>query len=456
MAATNPCRLEAIFNSAVDYAIVATDCDGRITDWSEGAHRILGWTAKEACGEDIDLFFTPKDRAEGRSRLEMTQTRMTGHSSDERWHVRKDGERFWASGEMMPLIMPDGMAAGFVKVLRDRTQQRLDAERLRDRDQILLRNEERLQMALNASGAVGLWDWSEETDRLHGDAQFARLYGLDPARAADGITLEEHYRYVVPDDLPQLREKVQRLLEQGGEFLAEYRVAVPGEPLRWLECKGRVVRDGDRAARRFSGTTVDITARKQAEQLKHLLMEELSHRVKNMFTMVQAIVAQTLRSADGSLVDRLTGRLIALSRAHEILMQTNWNAADLSALIVQALQIDSENAHFDLDGPPMAIGARAALSLSLLLHEMATNAIKYGALSVPGGIVRLQWEIKDEQFCLRWIEEGGPPAREPARKGFGSRLIAMGIAGAQQATLDYGEPGLRAEFRANMATMSED
>lgn len=456
MTAHEPCRFEAIFNSAVDYAIVVTDRDARITEWNEGACRILGWTATEAHGQDIDLIFTAEDRTEGLSRLEMAQAMLAGHGPDERWHVRKGGERFWASGEMMPLCVGDGVVIGFVKMLRDRTQQRRDDERIRDREQALLRNDERLRMALNASGAVGLWDWSAETGLLHGDAHFARLYGLDPAHAAAGITLEEHQRHVYPEDLPLLREKVQQVFDHGRDFLVDYRVAVPGEPLRWLECKGLIVRDGDGGPRRFSGTTVDITARKQAEQLKHLLMEELSHRVKNMFTMVQAIVFQTLRGADGSLVDRLVGRLTTLSRAHDILMQSSWIGADVAVLAGQALQLDPERPRFQLDGPSMQIGARAALSLSLLLHEMTTNATKYGALSVPGGSVRLEWRSDAEQFCMRWIEQGGPPARPPCRKGFGSRLIEMGIAGARQARLDYGEQGLRAEFRADMAMIGED
>jgi PAS domain S-box-containing protein len=454
MTASDLPHLRAIFDSAVDYAIIATDREGRITDWNEGANRILGWTATEACGEDIDVIFTAEDQAEGLSRLEMIMAMAAGRGPDERWHVRKSGERFWASGEMMPL-QSDGTMVGFVKILRDRTAERLENERLRDREQALLRNDERLQIALEASGAVGLWDWDVETGLLHGDAHFARLYGLDPAQATAGITIEEHHAFVVSQDLPLLRDQLREVFDYGRDFLVEYRVQVPGEPLRWVECKGRMVRDPNGKPQRFSGTTVDITARKQAEQLKHLLMEELSHRVKNMFAMVQAIVFQTLRGADGPLLDRLVGRLTALSRAHDILMQTSWSATDLSTLIGQILRLEPERSCFVLDGPPMDIGERAALSLSLLLHEMTTNAIKYGALSVPDGKVRLEWETKDGQFCFRWIEEGGPPAEPPRRTGFGSRLISMGIAGARHAVLDYGKKGLRAEFCTDLTMLGE-
>lgn len=456
MAMTDPGRFEAIFNSAVDYAIVATDRNGRITEWNEGARRVLGWTGEEARGQDIDLFFTIEDRIEGISRKEMENALRSGQGPDERWHIRKDGARFWASGEMMPLRAPDGTVQGFLKLLRDRTEQRLAAERQWKVELSLKLNDERQQSALNASGMVGLWDWMADTELLHGDAQLARLYGIDPEVAAAGITLDEHHRHVVAEDLDGLRERIAAAIEHGEAFEAEYRIAVPGEPLRWVECRGRIVTDGAGRPVRFSGTAIDITHRKDAEQLRLLLMEEMSHRVKNMFAMVQAIVFQTLRGADGALTNRLVGRLTALSRTHDLLMQASWSAADLKTLIAQVLKLDGESERFVLDGPEMAIGARAALSLSLLLHEMATNAVKYGALSVPGGIVRLRWWVEDGCFHLGWTEQGGPPAHPPKRQGFGSRLIALGIAGAHHAALDYGKEGLRAEFRADLAMVRED
>ncbi|MEO8716277.1 MAG: PAS domain S-box protein [Acetobacteraceae bacterium] len=124
-------RHRAIFGSAVDFAIVATDLDGRVTDWNAGAEHIFGWSAEEIRGEPIDRIFTPEDRAEGRSGLEMRGAVEKGRNNDERWHVRKEGSRFWASGEMMPLLGDNGAHLGFLKILRDRTEQRLDAEQRR-------------------------------------------------------------------------------------------------------------------------------------------------------------------------------------------------------------------------------------------------------------------------------------------------------------------------------------
>jgi len=435
-------RFEAVFNSAVDYAIVVMNKDGRITDWNEGAVRILGWTREEICGRDLEAFFTPEDRLAGIADKEMESARTVGRSIDERWHLRKTGERFWASGEMMPLRGSDGELQGYVKMLRDRTEARLA--------------DERLEMALTASGAVGLWDWMVDSDLLHGDAHFARLYGLDEAQAKAGLTEAEYQRYVVAEDLGSLRARIREVFDAGADFLVEYWLNIPGEALRWVECKGRMVHDQNGRPIRFSGTAIDVTDRKTHEEQRHLLMQELSHRVKNTLAMVQSVAFQTLRGTDQAISLALQSRLAALSRAHEVLVQTSWSSTSLAELLERVLRLEAEGERFRLDGPDLVVGSRAALSLSLLLHELATNAVKYGALSVPGGTVAVTWGTEGDGFALSWQEEGGPPARPSSRIGFGSRLIGMGIAGARHAELDYAEEGLRAVFRCPRVALEQD
>ena len=251
-------RYRAVFESIVDYAIVVMDLDGRVIDWNAGAEKILGWTVEEMRGRPADVFFTPEDRDAGISAREMHSAMTVGTGNDERWHLRKGGERFFALGVMMVLRDGAGAATGFVKVLRDRTEQRLAEERLRQ-------SEERLQMALTASGGVGLWDWMVDTDLLHGDAQFARLYGLDAEEVAAGVTMERYQTFVVPDDIAPLRAAIRDTFDHGADFLVEYRLAVPGRPLRWIECRGSLVHDEAGVPLRFSGTVVDVSARKVAE-----------------------------------------------------------------------------------------------------------------------------------------------------------------------------------------------
>ncbi len=159
----------AIFESAVDFAIIATDRDGRITDWNTGAERILGWSAAEMRGEPASRFFTPEDRAEDRAGFEMRRSLEAGHAADERWHMKKDGSRFWASGEMMPLRGEDGAHLGFLKILRDRTEQRRTEDALRA-------SEERLLLALEAGG-LGAWELDLANDRAVRSPRHDAIFG---------------------------------------------------------------------------------------------------------------------------------------------------------------------------------------------------------------------------------------------------------------------------------------
>ena len=220
---------------------------------------------------------------------------------------------------MMPLRGPDGELQGYVKMLRDRTDARLA--------------DERLEMALTASGVVGLWDWIVDTDLLHGDAHFARLYGLDEAQTKAGLTMEEYQAHVVEEDIAPLRARIREVFDAGADFLVEYRLTIPGERLRWVECKGRMIHNQQGQPVRFSGTAVDITERKDHDEQRQLLMHELSHRVKNTFAMVQSVAFQTLRGTDQAVSMALQSRLAALSRAHEVLIQTSWSSTSLAELM---------------------------------------------------------------------------------------------------------------------------
>ncbi|WP_298961146.1 GAF domain-containing protein [uncultured Methylobacterium sp.] len=193
-------------------------------------------------------------------------------------------------------------------------------------------------------------------------------------------------------------------------------------------------------------------ARARAEERQDLLNHELSHRLKNTLAVVQSIASQTLRSVpERDPVVAFEQRIITLARAHDILLQDAWSATSLRAVAIKVLEPHAALDRFDLDGPDIGLSPPAVLSLSLLLHELATNAAKYGALSVEGGQVHLTWSVlagSEARLEVRWRETGGPPAIEPKRHGFGSRLIRTGLVGNRDATLDYTSAGLAASFRA--------
>jgi two-component sensor histidine kinase/PAS domain-containing protein len=191
------------------------------------------------------------------------------------------------------------------------------------------------------------------------------------------------------------------------------------------------IRDG---AGRLQGAVcaaVDVTERKRQEQHRELLVNELNHRVKNTLTTVQSFAMQTLRNAT-SLVDgreALEARLIALSKAHDVLVRENWEAAGLHEIVAEALAgyaaVAGERLQFN--GLDIRVRPKAALALSIALHELATNAVKYGALSNNTGQVEISWTA-DSPFQLRWEEIDGPAVAPPARRGFGSRMIEQGLA----------------------------
>jgi two-component sensor histidine kinase len=190
-----------------------------------------------------------------------------------------------------------------------------------------------------------------------------------------------------------------------------------------------------------------------------LLNGELSHRLKNTLSIVQAIAIQTLGTADHAMLAAFSKRLNALSAAHDVLVKESWSAAPIGDVARAALCSFDESDRFNIAGPDLTIGPRATLALSLLLHELATNATKYGALSVPHGVVSLAWSItgegKDAAMLLRWVERGGPPAVAPTRRGFGSRIIRMGLTGSGGVDLRYGEEGFTAEMSAPLQQMQQ-
>jgi two-component sensor histidine kinase len=194
-------------------------------------------------------------------------------------------------------------------------------------------------------------------------------------------------------------------------------------------------------------------ARHRSEEQQRIVNGEIAHRLKNTLTMVQAIASQTLRSAtDRESVYAFERRLMALSAAHDALLQNSWAQADLASIATNAIEAIGFMDRVSMNGPSVALGAQAALSLSLILHELLTNACKYGALKGDSGKVSLTWEIKsdgdDAGLMIKWRERGGPLVIPPARRGFGSKLISIGLVGTGGVDIRYDPEGFEADLRA--------
>ena len=261
---------------------------------------------------DIVATVHPDDRAGLAQAIDGAITRGGAYAHQYRVR-RRDGRYYWIEANGRVDKADDGTPLSFPGVL-------LDIEDRRAAEAALQTAETRLQLALTASGAVGLWDWMVDTDLLHGDAHFARLYGLDPAQTAAGITMEQYQVYVVPEDIAPLRKAIRETFDHAAPFRVEYRLAIPDQALRWVECKGQLIHDGNGQAVRFSGTAVDISERKAAEAL---LADSEAHW-RGLFERLSEgfIVGEVVRGSDGAITDwryvdvnRAWGELVGIDPA---------------------------------------------------------------------------------------------------------------------------------------------
>lgn len=292
--------------------------------------------------------------------------------------------------------------------------------------QSLERQKRTFDLAMAASD-MGTWRYTLADNVCEYDENAQRLYGLTEARFLhdeEGVKTKFH-----ADDMELMWARVKKALDpQGdGRYDVEYRVKQIDGSWRWLSAWGLVEFEGEGAQRNpvaIAGASRDLTEQKQAEELQRLLLNELNHRVKNTVATIHAITAQTLRSAADlpSGRETLDRRIRSLAQAHDLLTLRAWTSANLADVVSRALEAFSP-AQVNVSGSAVDVPPKHALGVSMALHELATNATKYGALSCPEGRVSVRWDVKDKTLHLDWEESGGPPVVPPTRKGFGSRLL---------------------------------
>lgn len=330
--------------------------------------------------------------------------------------------------------------------------QNIDAERRARLDQ------RRVELALDAAG-LGEFEWDIPQDRVFVSERLKSLTGLT-ANSASAHGGDISFRFVHPDDTARLREEVERGLRSEGRYTAEYRMIRPDDGrMRWMQGAGVVVTDRAGTPLRVIGVVRDITDRKVEEEHRETLLAEMDHRVKNVLAAVQSLATQSARrttSTEGFL-SAFAGRLKAMASAHELLTATRWRGAGLADIAAAELGgLAPGQARWE--GPELILTPRAANAISLALHELATNAVKYGALSVETGRVEVTWESGPEGgFTLRWAESGGPPVATPDRRGFGSTLLDR-VTGRElggEGRVEYRADGVRATLRADRRAVTD-
>lgn len=325
-------------------------------------------------------------------------------------------------GHYEPEFDAAGEVAGFVAVVSDVTERRLTEERLRE-------SEQRFRL-IAESAPVMLWK---------GDHTGHCTYLNRALREFWGVTFEQMATFdwtstVHPDDRPALFAPFDGAMKNHTPFSVEARYRRADGEYRVLSTQARP-RFGPRGEfAGMIGINVDITERKHAEEQRTLLINELNHRVKNTLATVQSLASQTLRNTERSADAHpmFEARLLALSRAHDILTRQSWQGASLREVVDRALEpFQTANGRIHVDGDAVRLSPKQALALSMALHELATNAAKYGALSNDSGRVGVQWQVTlgdNAELQLTWTESGGPPVQPPTRTGFGSRLIQRSLA----------------------------
>lgn len=290
--------------------------------------------------------------------------------------------------------------------------------------------QDRLALVLEATG-LGLWEFDMLTGDLHWDDRMRHHFGLPPGTPVDYAT---YVGGLHPDDRDAVVATFRDAVAAGAEgYRTEHRTLAADGTVRWVLGCARIIRGPDGEPLQLIGSAEDITERKEAEERLQLMVHELNHRVKNSMAVVQAITARTLRDDAEPLAARrnLTSRLLALARAHDLLTAESWAGADLATVAARSLAaVMAEPGRIVIEGPSVRLRPPAALTFALVFHELATNALKYGALSGEEGSVALNWTLSDDgrRLDLCWRETGGPFVAPPSRRGFGSHLIERGLA----------------------------
>ncbi len=349
------------------------------------------------------------------------------------------------------LIHQGGRAVRFIGAVRDITRKRQAEIALREA-------EERYRLALRATKDI-VWDWDFADDRVRWNEALTDAFGYDMSDVEPtGTWWIDH---IHPEDRERISHDIHAVIDGSGErWSGEYRFRRADGSYAFVHDRGFVSRDASGRALRMIGAMLDLTERKKADEQQNLLLGELQHRVKNTLAMVQAIASQTFRgSASPQAREAFTARVIALSHANDVLTNAGWAAAPVRDIVKGAtIPHCAGPERFDISGPAIEIAARAALSLTLALHELCTNASKYGALSNDEGRVEIAWDVaKDGQFRLRWAEQGGPPVLKPIHSGFGTKLIerSLGPQLGGEVRTDFKPDGLVCTFEIPLATVQD-
>ncbi len=445
----------------LDLLPVATficDASGTILQFNRRAAEI--WGHAPAPGQTHDefnkdaKFFMLDGTPAGRSMVTEVLTTGVAVRDVERVVERPDGSRVTVSINIDPLRDAAGALVGCVNCFIDISERKRIAAALETSRLLALEQEQRLA-ATYEHAAIGISELAPDSSFLRVNEAICNITGFSRDELMS-IAVFEHSH---PDDNEPDREAFRKQVAGELEFYTvEKRFRRKDGRVIWMSVSSSPVRDAEGNLLYLVRVVQDVTERKAAEQRNRLLIDELNHRVKNTLATVQSLASQSARGvpSPAEFRARFEGRLIALSKAHDQLTQHHWESADLRELLTASLApyAGARGERVVLRGEDVLLRPRAVLTLAMAFHELATNAAKYGALSVPGGRIEIRWRPQRQEGDARewlridWREQGGPPVVAPQQRGFGSKLIEGGVAAelGGRVSLDFAADGLHCDF----------
>jgi PAS domain S-box-containing protein len=436
-------RFRLVVENARDYAIFLTDPQDRISDWFPGAAEIFQWSAEEAIGQPGAVLFTPEDRFHDEDIKELETARQKGVAPNVRWHQTKTGARVFIEGSMRRLDNTDGSIRGFLKIGQDVTERRRREEQLQA-------SEERFRQFGEHSSDV-IWIRNAETLTMeYVSPAFDQLYGLGREELLSGDTIALWLDRIHPEDRDGAFENIKSV-RSGNRITHEFRIfRLSDGELRWVENADFPVADNEGRVRLIAGIAKDITEKKAGAARLEVLVDELQHRSRNLLGVVNSIASKTL--ANGGSFDDYQVRLKALSRAQALLSEFGSDTVEIGALVRAELEAhtDVSPPKITVSGPKVYLSARQVQNYALAVHELATNAVKYGALRSQDGRLSVDWHLERDRrdrprLVMTWGESGvaiPPGARE--RRGYGRELIenALSYALGAKTEFEIGDQGV--------------
>jgi PAS domain S-box-containing protein len=353
---------------------------------------------------------------------------------------RHDGAWRWFEVSSKPRIDGEGRFHGYVGLAVDRTEARAA-------QQALAESEARYRAAVESQAAL-LVRFRNDGTILFANSAFARIRNVTP----EELVGTNMWDPIPESERPERRRLLATLTVDNPEFRVEMKIGGGGEDARWMLWTTRaLVFDDQGRWTEAQSTGVDIHERKEADEHRKLLVDELNHRVKNTLAVVQGIAQQTFKNVDPEIRAAFENRLKALSNAHNLLTERRWGPASLHAIVDSVTHVcGAARGRIRANGPSVMVSPRQAVSIAIALQELCTNAMKYGSLSHERGVVDLNWNANHARLELQWRESGGPKVNAPKTRGYGSIMIERALAHDLQGTakLDFQPTGLVCTIQA--------